>query len=516
MTSLGSNTELRAAKRQIRFKMQDAAHRLVWANQPVDAETGKRKTNRFTACCKVVAPHLENAKIQYSEELATARYSGTVKCDDAFCPICAPLKAEIAANVASRAIEAAYLAGYELQHIVYTMRHTANMSLKDVMGVFDKAQTEMRASRRFKNIWKKYGCIKSIRNVEVTDGDNGYHYHRHEAVATRLLADQERRAFEEELWDCWHHELARAGGSANKAHGLWVRGGDSAKEELAEYFNKYGKMPRSEKLDELRSEWGIADEATRYVSKKAKSSEGKTPMQLLSDYTDGDSRAGARWLEIKTAMKGKHFLVGLKKFCDAFGVDSKQIKAEVAEEQAARWGDLFKDVVEVDQDVMTALSKKRNRAKLLNRVEYWRGDVEATKQVIWDLTGLRPVGPQPLIGSDGRIIAYVRYTNVPGFTRSRKTPEAAKEIAARQANRRVLRSIGEHNFSRGSRVGGQQGTVRRESQESNATENGGARLQRPSEISTGNGYHAALIERSVVRQRKRPVTCGSPISLIDK
>ena len=170
--------------------------------------------------------------------------------------------------------------------VTLTIRHSRDMSLAATLAAVRgpwRALQSRAGYRAFRRL-----TIGSVRAMEITDGDNGWHPHLHVLYFMRpgvLPADVAQLT--EGLTSAWRRLVG---------------------EEL-------GAIPSVERAVDVR--WLGAD-AARYVSKVGKeiamadSKSGRDPFALLDVQGEGARAAGARFIEYATATRGAQSLAWSK------------------------------------------------------------------------------------------------------------------------------------------------------------------------------------------------------------
>jgi hypothetical protein len=180
---------------------------------------------------------------------------------------------------------------------------------------------------------KSLGYVGSIRAVEVTYGENGWHPHAHVLLLFEdAVTSSERADLEEWLYGRWaRHCEALDLGTPSRAHGIDLQD-VNATHGLGEYLTKV-----------VGGNWGIGNELARSDLKK--SGGGRTPWDLLSDFAeDGDADAGRLFQEFMIATKGRHFLVFSRGLKARLAIDEAATDEELAASEGA---DEFRLRVEV-------------------------------------------------------------------------------------------------------------------------------------------------------------------------
>jgi len=182
--------------------------------------------------------------------------------------------------------------------VTYTLRHNPDDSLHDLLCALLNGYRKIKAGAPGKRLREKIGWVGDVRALEVTHGINGWHPHIHVLTLIEGELDPDGLAhLENTLKRRWRSIMAAMGQDASYSAGADVR---SAKSDVAEYILKYGRLPQ-------QSGWTVEHEITKQPTKTGKHG-GRTPMQLLSDYGDGDKLAGELFVEYSAAFKGRHQL----------------------------------------------------------------------------------------------------------------------------------------------------------------------------------------------------------------
>ena len=178
------------------------------------------------------------------------------------------------------------------------MSHGASQRLKPNLDALTDAYKALTHGRAWIGFEERYGWLTSVRALEVTHGENGWHPHLHVlAFMKQPLHYDEAFMFDLTLSELWITRLASQNASADIAHGVDIR---TAKKDAIEYVAKFGREPTGK--------WGIERELTKAVTKNARWN-GRTPWALLDDYRQGDQHAGALFVEYASAFKGRKQLV---------------------------------------------------------------------------------------------------------------------------------------------------------------------------------------------------------------
>lgn len=289
-------------------------------------------------------------RIMHNSERNTAHYSGLVVCGLLWaCPVCAAKISEGRRVELAAAIKAS---GYHAVLVTYTLRHNVSDRLKSLLDDTLEAYRKLKSGRRWQGVKASYQWVGSVRSLEVTHGGHGWHPHIHELVLLAApLDDTTRYALLSELRDMWLHALAKTGRDASYLWGIDVR---DAAAEVADYVAKFGREPIEEKR------WTLEHELTKSAVKKARRG-GRSPMQLLWDYGQGDQEAGQLWREYALTFHGRNQLVWSRGLRALLGLGAVVSDAELAKEcdPAARI------LAELDRNQWEVVLRNEARGELL-------------------------------------------------------------------------------------------------------------------------------------------------------
>lgn len=295
------NTQ-RETGRVRRFRLQSAAGELL----PLES---------VARCLKY--PRKQLVEGHYHPKTASASFSGLARCGSVWhCPVCAAKIAERRKEELAGAVAAHEEKGGRVVMVTYTVRHRAEDGLKGLLRGLLGARRRMRSGRKAKAWADGIGLVGSIRAVEVTHGENGWHPHVHELLFLEGAANLE--ALEAAMSGQWVAAVQAEGLSAVAGVALKV----SFDLTQADYLAKFG----------CDRQWGPEHELTRTMTKKAYRG-GRSPWQLLAAFGEAqDEDAGRLFVEYADAFKGCRQLwwsKGLKGRCGVLEVSD----AELVEDQ---------------------------------------------------------------------------------------------------------------------------------------------------------------------------------------
>jgi hypothetical protein len=224
--------------------------------------------------------------IEIASKADKAGYTNLQHCKRLWiCPVCANKSARERRKQMQRAIEAMRARECELAFITYTLRHAIDDSCRDVQLALGVAHTRLHSGRGWKEIERAFDWQGSIRSIEITYGESGWHNHIHEIGF--VGPDKSVSDLQGVLRSRWHDSLSAVGFSASNERGIVA---DNARDSVRDYVAK----------------WGIVPELASGQDKQAKRG-GMLPMQLPDLFLQTPGKEGyARrlFMEYASAMKG--------------------------------------------------------------------------------------------------------------------------------------------------------------------------------------------------------------------
>lgn len=272
-------------------------------------------THRTASClwCRVSASSQLNVVKDF--ETGKARFSGLRVCSRVWtCPVCAAKISERRAVELAQSIGAARAMHLHVALLTVTVPHVRTDSLESLIDSLGQAWyrfTNGGTSSRLRRAIKLTG---TIRNIEVTSGENGWHPHFHCLIFFQAEG-VDLPTVEQEWGKHWQNCAVRAGlRRPSDEHGLTIQNGDHA----AQYVSK----------------WGLEHEMTKSMAKQSRRG-GRTPFDIADDFGDGieTERSAALWREFAKAFHGKRQLywsTGLKKL---LSIEDKEDKDLIEEEE---------------------------------------------------------------------------------------------------------------------------------------------------------------------------------------
>lgn len=264
--------------------------------------------HRICVCCRFLSHNAENVKIVYRPRKKSVGFKGLARCSCLWvCPVCGQIISETRKSELKRATNTH---SGDILMLSYTLRHNNVTPLAEVLGYLASAFRNFFAGRFGEEFRERYDVLGTVRALEVTHGKAGWHPHYHQLIFTRSLSASEIDEITLELSQRWVTFVKRAGSSATLKRGLDVK---KDADFVAGYVAKFGHAP-------TREIWSVEHELAKANYKKAKDG-GRSPLELLADYGEGDKRAGRLFQEYAQNFFGKRQLVWSRGLKDVLGVD---------------------------------------------------------------------------------------------------------------------------------------------------------------------------------------------------
>ena len=277
-------------------------------------------SSRQAKCCRWRIP-TKHVEIYRSIEFDKTFYSGLEICSSVWlCPLCAAKISEKRVKELEQGIESAKAQGLWVQLLTLTFPHGLGDRLPVIKRKLLKAYSASMMSGKYgQKLRSELGFTGTIRALEVTHGQNGWHPHIHVLIFTsnRLPLDMQLP-----VWVAAWKRACRLVSlpEPSDAHGCTLQNGSAA----AAYVSK----------------WGLAQEMAKAHLKKGRK-KGASPWDLLA-ISAGDTwvdmpeypqtRASDLWLDYARSFKGERQLVWSKGLKNLLGVDIKTDE-ELAQEE---------------------------------------------------------------------------------------------------------------------------------------------------------------------------------------
>lgn len=262
-------------RRSFRWRLRDMAGRAL-------------PGSRTAKCCqRPVGPQAIVCKGNAGAYVAGVETCGSVWA----CPICAAKISEGRRRDVRECLEKHVSGGGDVFMSLFTVPHEAHETCRALRRAVAKAWGKMIAGEPWKRAKARFGITGTIRALEVTHGNHGWHPHIHALVFTRALSEVEEADLRLWLGDRWATIIERMTGKAVN---------------LAKGFGFHRAASISEAGDYV-AKWGTDSEIAKASSKVSRKG-GRSPWQLLADALDGDHRARMIFREYALAMKNARHL----------------------------------------------------------------------------------------------------------------------------------------------------------------------------------------------------------------
>jgi len=345
------------AQRREKYILQSAARKL-------------RQGFPVTRCLRWAIPKSHISILHYPE-FGKAGYGGLETCGSVWeCPVCASKISERRRVEVQSAMATHKAQGGQVLLLTLTNAHRMGDDLPSMLAAQAKAIDGFRKNRAGRRFFDSIGTVGTIRALEVTHGQNGWHPHFHILLFVSHSVDM-AKAYRS-AYAVWAAECMKAGlGIPSFKHGVSLQDGSHAEKYV--------------------SKWGLENEITKGHIKKAKAG-GRGPFDLLRSYTDGDKQAGALFVQYATHFKGKRQLVWSHGLKAKFAIEeASDLELAEREEERATVG------MEISRDDWKIIISYDVRAEILEAYENL-GPFEAA-HCIAILRGDVPTVGQSLAGS---------------------------------------------------------------------------------------------------------------------
>ena len=237
--------------------------------------------------------------------------------------------------------------------VTWTAPHYEFQPLSERLTAFSKARKLMMHRKPYKALKERIGLVGTIRALEVTYGENGWHVHVHELLFLAPGCPLGHRELTFQFLPMWQSACQAAGVGLPNTRGVQVDDGSQA----AQYASK----------------WGIEAEMTKSHVKEGRK-DSMTPWDFI--------RRGEKelFLEYGKAFKGRRQLVWSEGLRKILGLGEMQTDEELAgqeEEESLLLGEL-------DRFQWETILRADRRGELLYVAEMkgWSGVLEYIAELI--------------------------------------------------------------------------------------------------------------------------------------
>lgn len=303
-------------------------------------------TSRTSKCCRWRVPK-QSLQVHRSIEHGKAFFSGLQVCASVWaCPVCAAKISERRRAELVTAVALAKSMGMHVKLLTLTVPHGLGDDLPTLLVQIRNAWRRTTTGRAGKDFRKLLGIKGTIRALEVTHGQNGFHPHLH--VLLFLEQDATNGCVQGLFTPIWQDACTKAGlPRPSDAHGCRVDDGSKA----AAYASK----------------WGLESEMTKSHTKQGRNG-SRTPWDFLRAFlerSEGWEQSAHLFRTYAAAFKGQRQLYwsnGLRALL-ALGEEATD------EEVAAVQEDSAKVLAKLDDEQWSAILATKSEALVLDMAE---------------------------------------------------------------------------------------------------------------------------------------------------
>lgn len=273
--------------RSLRHRLRNRAGAILG----FEARTGKCGKVRITDAVSVFRSRIGS------------RYAGVTSCGSIWaCPVCASKISEGRQAEVQAACERHQATGGSVYMATFTVPHNKFQKCADLRAGIAHAWRKMQSGGGWLRIKSDFEILGSVRALEVTHGDAGWHPHLHVLIFLKApVSEVEEYLLKDRLFNRWENIIFNLGlGQCSVDAFDLVQSRDGP--EAAHYVAK----------------WGAGSEITKGSSKRARFN-NCAPWELLARADWGDEYAGELFREYYFAFHGARQLtwsVGLKQHYD--------------------------------------------------------------------------------------------------------------------------------------------------------------------------------------------------------
>lgn len=305
--------------RLLRYQMQSVAKQMI-------------PENRVKICLRYQLEKYGVVDVFKHRNTQKAFYGGLMVCGSVWvCPVCASKISERRRKELKYAYDTHRSRGGYTKMMTLTFSHARSDKLLDLIQAFKQALKRFQSGKNYAKLRNELGYLGTIRAMEITYGDNGWHPHVHLVILHKnKLEPWEMEEYETRFYDLWSIACKSADLVTSRAHGLKLDDADQADQ----YIAKWG---------ELKS-WGIDSEMTKANIKKGRFG-SLSPFDFLRLGAEEDNfmfepqfKEYAAAIK-ETSLRQLYWSPGLKKQFEIEDKTDEEV-AEAKEEEADRLGGL--------------------------------------------------------------------------------------------------------------------------------------------------------------------------------
>lgn len=292
----------------IRFALQGVSRRILIGHRVGD-------------CLRKVIPGVSAVRIVQSAHSGAASYRNLIRCGLLWaCPVCAASITEKRSQELQKGVANWQNRDGFVIFSTYTMQHNSSASLDATLGTLQRALKRFKSGRGYQDLASEYGIAGTVKALEITYGDSGWHPHVHELIFCLPMSTRQKNRFIDEARERWIVSLRKEGGDGIASKAYDARTADA---EIYNYIAKYGRQPTN-------SRWTIEREIVKSPAKLARRS-GMTPFQML-EIAEGEKRIADLFAEYAATMHGVRQLVWSKGMRELLLIEDEKADGELAGE----------------------------------------------------------------------------------------------------------------------------------------------------------------------------------------
>ena len=233
-----------------------------------------------------------------------AYFAGVETCSSIWtCPRCAPRIAEKRRGEVAHAVDLWTRCAGTVWMAAFTIPHNRGQACKPLREAVARCWGKVQAGSPWKRLKQSVGLDHTIRAMEVTHGANGWHPHIHVLFFMPPdVTDEQAQIFGWRVFDRWARMVERAGF-------------DNCNPSIF----KFERARNSDAAGDYVAKWGSDREICFGHMKKGKQG-GRSPWQILDDYSQGDGASGGLFKEYAEAFFRARHLTWSRGTKDHFGI----------------------------------------------------------------------------------------------------------------------------------------------------------------------------------------------------
>lgn len=302
--------------------------------------------SRTSKCSRWRVPQVE-LQIHKSVEHDRAFYSGLQVCASVWaCPVCSAKISERRRVELVAAVATAKAMGLHVKLLTLTVPHGMGDDLPTLVAQIRDAWRRTSSTRAGDKVRKLIGLVGTVRALEVTHGQNGFHPHLH--VLLFLDQDATDRCVQGLFTPLWQNACVKAGlPRPSDKHGCRVDDGS--------YAAKYA------------SKWGLESELTKSHSKKGRKG-SRSPWDLLRavlDKSEGWERDAHLFRTYADAFHGQRQLYWSNGLREYLGMAADASEEEIV----AAYQDNASHLADLTDDQWRAILRTKSESIVLDMAE---------------------------------------------------------------------------------------------------------------------------------------------------